>query len=201
MQISGRCAHWKIANGADNWVLQALQCTWQLSVTNSIKIGKKPCLRTLPITQIMHRQLIGSKKNTNKFESDYQLFLLLVGWNFRYCDHYWPIVPAQDDRWLWRWLWLWRNWWNEDWQGKLKYSEKIWPSATMSTINPTRLGPVLNPGRRGGKPATNRLSYGAALISHNLYTYIHLRLSQRWLWTSSTPSSGKEATGFSSKVA
>jgi hypothetical protein len=28
--------------------------------------------------------------------------------------------------------------------------------------NPTWQDPVLNPGRRGGKPATNRLSYGAA---------------------------------------
>jgi hypothetical protein len=29
--------------------------------------------------------------------------------------------------------------------------------------NPTWPEPGLNPGRRGGKPATNRLSYGAAL--------------------------------------
>jgi hypothetical protein len=29
--------------------------------------------------------------------------------------------------------------------------------------NPTWLDPGLNPGRRGGKAATNRLSYGAAL--------------------------------------
>jgi hypothetical protein len=29
--------------------------------------------------------------------------------------------------------------------------------------NPTWLDPGLNPGRRGGKPATNRLNYGAAL--------------------------------------
>jgi hypothetical protein len=28
--------------------------------------------------------------------------------------------------------------------------------------NPTWPDPSLNPGRRGGKPATNRLSYGAA---------------------------------------
>jgi hypothetical protein len=28
--------------------------------------------------------------------------------------------------------------------------------------NPTWADPGLNPGRRGGKPATNRLSYGAA---------------------------------------
>jgi hypothetical protein len=31
--------------------------------------------------------------------------------------------------------------------------------------NPTCLDPVLNPGRRGGKPATNCLSYGAALCA------------------------------------
>jgi hypothetical protein len=30
--------------------------------------------------------------------------------------------------------------------------------------NPTRPDPVLNPSRRGGKPATNRLSYGAAFL-------------------------------------
>jgi hypothetical protein len=30
--------------------------------------------------------------------------------------------------------------------------------------NPTWPYPGLNPGRRGGKPATNRLSYGAALV-------------------------------------
>jgi hypothetical protein len=46
--------------------------------------------------------------------------------------------------------------------GEPKYSEKICPSATLSTTNPTWLDPVLNPGRRGGKPATNRLSFGAA---------------------------------------
>jgi hypothetical protein len=65
--------------------------------------------------------------------------------------HYWPIVPAPDDR----WWWLWRNWWNEDWQGRPKYSAKTCPSAALSTTNPAWLG------RRGGKPATNRFSYGA----------------------------------------
>jgi hypothetical protein len=68
----------------------------------------------------------------------------------------WPIVPAPSD-----------NvdgefWWNEDWQGKPKYSGKTCPSATFSTTNPTWPDPGLNPGSRGGKPATNRLSYGAA---------------------------------------
>jgi hypothetical protein len=32
----------------------------------------------------------------------------------------------------------------------------------LSTTNPTWTDPGWNPGRRGGKPATNRLSYGAA---------------------------------------
>jgi hypothetical protein len=36
------------------------------------------------------------------------------------------------------------------------------PSATLSTTNTTWPDPGSNPGRRGGKPATNRLSYGAA---------------------------------------
>jgi hypothetical protein len=81
----------------------------------------------------------------------------------RYCGQFWPIVQAPDDR----WGWLWSNRWNEDWQGKPKYSEKTCPSATLSTTNPTwpdsGSDPGSNPGRSCGKPATNRLSYGAAL--------------------------------------
>jgi hypothetical protein len=46
---------------------------------------------------------------------------------------------------------------------KPKYSEKTRPSATFSTTNPTWPDPGSNPGRRGGKPATNRLSYDTAL--------------------------------------
>jgi hypothetical protein len=62
------------------------------------------------------------------------------------------------------WLWWWRIWWNEDWQGKPNYlGKKTCPSATSSTTNPTWPDPGLNPGRRGGKPASNRLSYGAAM--------------------------------------
>jgi hypothetical protein len=35
------------------------------------------------------------------------------------------------------WLWGWRILWNDDWQGKQKYSEKTFPSTTLSTTNPT----------------------------------------------------------------
>jgi hypothetical protein len=59
------------------------------------------------------------------------------------------------------WLWWWRIWWNEDWKRKPKYSEKTCPSANLSTTNPTWPDPGANPGRRGGKPATNRLSVTA----------------------------------------
>jgi hypothetical protein len=62
------------------------------------------------------------------------------------------------------WLW-WRSWWNEwFWQGKRKYSEKTCPDAILSTTNPTWPDPGANPGRRGGKPATNRFGYGAAYV-------------------------------------
>jgi hypothetical protein len=47
------------------------------------------------------------------------------------------------------------------WQGKTRYSEKTCPSAALSTANPTYC-PDANPGRRDGKPAINRLSYGTA---------------------------------------
>jgi hypothetical protein len=66
-----------------------------------------------------------------------------------------------------RWLWWRRNWQNDVWQGKLKYSEKTCPSAASSTTNPT-CWPDVNTGRHGEKPATNRLSYGTAVISSML---------------------------------
>jgi hypothetical protein len=61
--------------------------------------------------------------------------------------------------------------WRLTWEPK--YSEKTCPSATLSTTNPTWLDPGLTPGHRGGKPATNRLSYGAA----SLKPLVSLRLS------------------------
>jgi hypothetical protein len=45
--------------------------------------------------------------------------------------------------------------------------EKTCLSATFVHHKIPRAHPGLNQGRRGGKPATNRLSYGAALDSLN----------------------------------
>jgi hypothetical protein len=39
---------------------------------------------------------------------------------------------------------------------------KTCPSASLSTTNPTRIDPGSNPDLRGGRPAANRLSHGAA---------------------------------------
>jgi hypothetical protein len=115
-----------------------------------------------------------------------------VGLSPLYCSHFWPIVPAPDDR----WGWLWSNWWNEYWQGKPKYSQKTCPSATLSTTNPTWPDPGSNAGRRGGKPATNRLSYGAA-CNNTVHTGLFIKrftfrptdndisaavCSNRWQW-------------------
>jgi hypothetical protein len=60
----------------------------------------------------------------------------------------WPIVPAPDDK-LW---WAWSSRWNENPQGKPKYSQKPCPSATLSTTNPMWPDLGSNLGLRGGKP-------------------------------------------------
>jgi hypothetical protein len=57
--------------------------------------------------------------------------------------------------------------WNE-WQGKPKYSEKTCPDATWPD-------PELNPGRRGGKPATNHFSYGVAMFCRMWPSYNNLQ--------------------------
>jgi hypothetical protein len=53
---------------------------------------------------------------------------------------------------------------------------KTCPSATLSTTNPTWLDPGSKPGRRGGKPATNRLSYGAAFIDSTCRNMTNVQL-------------------------
>jgi hypothetical protein len=51
--------------------------------------------------------------------------------------------------------------------GETEHSEKTCADATLSTTNLTWPDPGLNPGRRGGKPATNCFSYGAAETTCN----------------------------------
>jgi hypothetical protein len=43
------------------------------------------------------------------------------------------------------------------------------PSATLSTTNPTCKDPGANPGLRGERPATNRLSHGTACVWNSVH--------------------------------
>jgi hypothetical protein len=80
----------------------------------------------------------------------------------------WHIVPAPDDGW---WLWVCSSRWN-DWQGKPKYSKNICPSAALSSTNLTWLDLGSNPGRHGGKPATNCLSNDTNKYNTIFFSYL-----------------------------
>jgi hypothetical protein len=67
----------------------------------------------------------------------------------------WSVVPDRG---------LWRIWWNQNWRGKPRYSGETCPNFALSTANPIGLELKSNSGRRGGKPATNCLSYGKAWV-------------------------------------
>jgi hypothetical protein len=51
-----------------------------------------------------------------------------------------------------------------EWQEKPKYSEKTCTSATLSTINPTGLVLMSNPGHLGRDPVTIRVSYDIPIV-------------------------------------
>jgi hypothetical protein len=52
---------------------------------------------------------------------------------------------------------------------------KTCPSATFSTTNPTWTDPGSNPGLRGGRPATNRLSHGMALLLFSQTLHVSIK--------------------------
>jgi hypothetical protein len=68
------------------------------------------------------------------------------------------------------------------------------PDATLSTTNPTWPDPGLNPGRSGGKPATNRFSYGAAMSLMLLITSVNLLLQKQAYCTKQKSSFAKIIT-------
>jgi hypothetical protein len=128
-----------VSYGANSYHLGRQQCSiligyiireikamrWILYVTGCVKFVAV----TFNCASLLAEEKLRSFFNSSLYVLLVVLLFLLSTW---YCGHYWPIVPAPDDR----WWWLWSNWWNEDWQGKPKYSEKTCPNATLSTKNP-----------------------------------------------------------------
>jgi hypothetical protein len=55
-------------------------------------------------------------------------------------------------------------WWNDIDCGKLNNSEKTYPSATLSTKNPTWKDQGMNPGLHSERLVTNHLSHNMALV-------------------------------------
>jgi hypothetical protein len=65
--------------------------------------------------------------------------------------------------------------------------------------NPTWPDPDLNPGRRGGKPATNRLSYGAATRSTcdvSVRTEVGRKSTTKCSWNYETRDASKLISSF-----
>jgi hypothetical protein len=115
---------------------------------------------------VSERQTEGECVFKDESESMDFLNFFLMGWDWIHLvlrPLFGLLYQPRDERWW--WWWLWSNQWNENWQGKPKYLEKTCLSATLPTTNPTWPDPRSKPGRRHGKPTTNRLSYGTALES------------------------------------
>jgi hypothetical protein len=107
-------------------------------------------------------------------------FCVGLGWDWFHLAYRPPLGP--DDR------WIWSNWWNENWQGKPKYSEKICLYATLSITNPTWCDLGSSPSHCSGKLVTNYLRYGMAYLTPRsckqsfvlVNTGSHLLMNQVW---------------------
>jgi hypothetical protein len=108
-----------------------------------------------------------------------------VEWNrvHYYWGHNWSVAPVPDDDGWWVWS-------IGEMIGKKnpKYSENPCPIAAMSIKNRIWPDPGSNTAHRGGKPATNRLSYRTAILTFLLIHFLTLLIayllkSIRTLWT------------------
>jgi hypothetical protein len=74
-----------------------------------------------------------------------------------------PVMKMKMSSFFYQVLQLMEHQWNEIDRGKPTTRRKTCPSATLSTTNLTWTDPESNPGLRGERPATNRLSHGTAV--------------------------------------
>jgi hypothetical protein len=77
--------------------------------------------------------------------------------------------------------------------------EKISPSATLSTTNPTRTDPRMNPSLCGERPLTKCLSHDTAMVQLNIKLQL-MKHSALLLWICATFMSICDTSSFSSEV-
>jgi hypothetical protein len=138
-----------ISRGIKRW-----RCEAKHTFSTTAELRMCGAIPPLPHTSLWRGDWLGLSTGTTLPLPQYFFFFSFLGCGelspVGTSANIWPIVPAPDDRW-----WVWSSRWNEDWQGKPKYSEKTCPSVTLSTTNPTWPDLESNPDRRGRKPATN----------------------------------------------
>jgi hypothetical protein len=66
---------------------------------------------------------------------------------------------------------MWKSQWNENWQEKLKYSEKTSSSATLPTTNSSSSDLGLKLGHCNAKLTTMSPGYGMALLRDTNYNF------------------------------
>jgi hypothetical protein len=96
-----------------------------------------------------------------------------------------PYDEDEDEQFFYQVLQGMEHQWNEIDRGKPTTPRKTCPSANLSTTNPTWTDPGSNPGLRSGRPATNSLSHGTAIVLVRfLHTTcsIHQSIFRRHVW-------------------
>jgi hypothetical protein len=133
------------------------------------------CSTRLPVWRFWFSSYVGNR-NQSLSDDDLMIcvkFFLIISWGgvrqspLGTSATVWPIVPAPDDR-----------WWCVEQSVEWELAAETCHSATLSTTNPACPDLGSNAGRRGGKPVTNRLSYGKAMIWHHCTMMTH---PSRWL--------------------
>jgi hypothetical protein len=102
----------KVTTLESSW-LHFLDFISRWTATGSLTGANYTCLRasSAQLTVVLlpqHCALVCIGEVAARFMTLYHIkfkFFKLVGWDFWYCGHYWPIVPAPE----YRWWWLWRK--------------------------------------------------------------------------------------------
>jgi hypothetical protein len=99
------------------------------------------------VTNLTHNsacRLAKTAKQKHAVHLECKVSFLGVGWDCVHLVHHPLFGVLYKPQTVSRWRWVWSSQWNENWQGKLRYLEKICPSATLLIMNITWPGLGLN---------------------------------------------------------